>query len=226
MPLMLPSYRVIAALVGAIFIAAVLLFLGTDYYVEKTGSQYICSPSSVPEVEAILILGAYVFPDGKLSDMLRDRVAVGYELYRQGSAPKIIVSGDHGRVDYDEVNAMKDSLIGQGVPGQDVFMDHAGFSTYESIYRVRDIFQANRVIIVTQEYHLPRAIFIARALGLEAYGVPSDLHQYGSAMSAYLVREKLARNKDFWLSEIIRPQPTFLGEAIPLSGDGRATDDR
>ncbi|NMC26638.1 MAG: DUF218 domain-containing protein, partial [Syntrophomonadaceae bacterium] len=117
----------LATLAGAIFLTAALLFLGTDYYVEKTGSQYICSPSSVPEGEAILILGAYVFPDGQLSDMLRDRVTVGYELYQQGRAPKIIVSGDHGRVDYDEVNSMKDSLINQGVPGQDVFMDHAGF---------------------------------------------------------------------------------------------------
>ncbi len=226
MPFMRQYRRILAALAAAIFLAAALLFLGTDYYVEKNGSQYICSPSSVPEGEAILILGAYVFPDGKLSDMLRDRVIVGYELYQQGRAPKIIVSGDHSREDYDEVNSMKDSLIGQGVPGQDVFMDHAGFSTYESIYRVRDIFKAHRVIIVTQEYHLPRALFIARALGLESYGVPSDLHQYGSAMSAYLAREKLARNKDFWLAKIIRPQPTFLGEAIPLSGDGRATDDR
>lgn len=223
----IPNHRPpLATLAGAIFLIAALLFLGTDYYVEKTGSQYICSPSSVPEGEAILILGAYVFPDGQLSDMLRDRVTVGYELYQQGRAPKIIVSGDHGRVDYDEVNSMKDSLINQGVPGQDVFMDHAGFSTYESIYRVRDIFQPKRVIIVTQGYHLPRALFIARALGLEAYGVPSDLHRYGSAMNAYLAREKLARNKDFWLSKIIRPHPTFLGEAIPLSGDGRATDDR
>jgi len=226
MPFMHRYRRTLPALAGAIFLVLALLFLGTDYYVDKDGSQYICSPSSVPEGEAILILGAYVFPDGQLSDMLRDRVTVGFELYQQGRAPKIIVSGDHSRVEYDEVNSMKDSLIGQGVPGQDVFMDHAGFSTYESIYRTRDIFQAKRVIIVTQAYHLPRALFIARALGLEAYGVPSDLHQYGSAMSAYQTREKLARNKDFWLAKIIRPQPTFLGESIPLSGDGRATDDR
>jgi SanA protein len=199
-------------------------FLAINYYVERIEAKYIYPANKVPTADAVLILGAYVLPDGTLSDMLRDRVTVGYDLYEQGKAPKIIVSGDHGRKDYDEVNSMKNFIKREGVTGQDIFMDHAGFSTYESLYRARDIFQANKVIIVTQRYHLLRAIFIARELGLEAYGVAADLHDYGQVMAIYELREMVARNKDFWLTKI-KPQPTFLGEAIPVFGDGRITDD-
>ncbi len=202
-----------------------LTFWGVNYYVERVGAKYIYPANDVPKADAVLVLGAYVLPDGTLSDMLRDRISVGYDLYEQGKVPKIIVSGDHGRKDYDEVNSMKNFLKNDGVAGQDIFMDHAGFSTYESLYRARDIFKVKQVIIVTQRYHLLRAIFIARALGLEAYGVTSDLHDYGPAMTGYELRETVARNKDFWLT-IFKPQPTFLGEAIPVFGDGGATDDK
>jgi len=213
--------------IGFVLIMLSLLgisFLAINYYVERVGAKYIYPANGVPAADTVLILGAYVLPDGTLSDMLRDRVTIGYELYQKGKAPKIIVSGDHGRQDYDEVNSMKSFIKGKGVNGQDIFMDHAGFSTYESLYRARDIFQADKVIIVTQRYHLLRAIFIARGLGLEAYGVASDLHDYGQVMTIYELREMVARNKDFWLT-IIQPQPTFLGEAIPVFGDGGATDD-
>lgn len=202
------------------------VFVAVNNYVERGGTKYIYSPEDVPNADTVLILGAYVYPDGTLSYMLQDRVNVGFELYAQGKAPKIIVSGDHGRKDYDEVNTMKDFLKGKGVPGKDIFMDHAGFSTYESLYRARDIFQVKKVIIVTQEYHLLRAVFIARELGLEAYGVASDEHDYGQVMAAYEVREMAARNKDFWMAKVIKPQPTFLGESIPVFGDGGATDDK
>lgn len=213
-----------------LFIAAMTVIAGLtvvqiNNYVRETGSRYITEPEQAPEADAILVLGAYVSPDGTVSDVLNDRLAVGYELYEQGKAPKIIVSGDHGRKDYDEVNAMKDFLSSKNVPEEDVFMDHAGFSTYESIYRARDIFQVKKLIIVTQEYHLMRAVFIARELGLEAYGVISDKRNY-YYMSQYQLREIAARNKDFFLAKILKPEPTFLGEEIPVSGDGRATDDK
>ncbi len=203
-----------------------LVFGLTNYYVELAGDKYIFSADQVPDAEAVLVLGAYVFPDGKVSNMLNDRLTVGYELYQQGKAPRILVSGDHGRTNYDEVNSMKSYLRGKGVPSQDVFMDHAGFSTYESMYRARDIFQVKKLIIVTQHYHLQRAVFIAREMGIEAYGVASDLHNYGPVMAEYQLREMAARNKDFWLAKIIQPQPTFLGDAIPVFGDGGATDDK
>ncbi|MEQ8201418.1 MAG: ElyC/SanA/YdcF family protein [Syntrophomonadaceae bacterium] len=215
----------VAGLVGLLLVVLVAAFLAVNYYVAGVGARHMHSGQDVPKADAIIILGAYVQPDGTMSDMLKDRVTLGHELYLNGKAPRIIVSGDHGRHDYDEVNTMKDYLKNLGVGGQDIFMDHAGFSTYESLYRARDIFQAKKVIIVTQDYHLRRAVFIARELGLEAYGVASDRHDYGY-MALNEVREMAARNKDFWLAKVLKPEPTFLGEATPVFGDGRATDDR
>lgn len=209
-----------------ILILATLAFAAINAYVVFSGKQYIKTADEIPDADAVLVLGAYVFPDGTISNMLNDRLIVGYELYKLGKAPKILVSGDHGRQSYDEVNAMKAFMVNRGVQGQDVFMDHAGFSTYESIYRARDIFQVKKVIIVTQEYHLQRAVFIARELGLEACGVAADRHDYGPVMYQYRLREMMARNKDFFLAKIIKPAPTFLGEPIPVFGDGRATDDK
>ena len=215
-----------------ILISVLLLILAStsmlviNQTVESVGRNYIVNSDEVPNADAILVLGAYVFPNGTVSTMLNDRLTTGYELYEQGKAPKLIVSGDHGRKDYDEVNSMKSFLKDKGVPNQDVFMDHAGFSTYESLYRARDIFEVKKVIIVTQEYHLMRAVYVARALGLEAYGVAADKRDYGQAMKMYKIREIAARNKDFVWTSIIKPKPTFLGDAIPVMGDGKATDDK
>lgn len=196
-----------------------------NQHVESVGTKYIVNASEVTNADAILVLGAYVLPNGTVSTMLNDRLTAGYELYEQGKAPKLIVSGDHGRKDYDEVNAMKSFLKDKGVPNKDVFMDHAGFSTYESMYRARDIFKVKKVIIVTQEYHLMRAVYVARALGMEAYGVATDRRDY-RAMELYKLREIAARNKDFLWVKVIKPKPTFLGDEIPVFGDGKATDDK
>ena len=133
------------------------------------------------------------------------------------------MSGDHGQKDYNEVKAMKLEAMEQGIPSEDIFMDHAGFSTYESIFRARDVFAADKIIIVTQEYHLYRALHVANALGVEAYGVSADYHTYvGQAYRE--LREILARNKDFATS-ILKPEPTYLGDVIPVSGDGNLTND-
>ncbi|MHB8076084.1 SanA/YdcF family protein [Desulfosporosinus fructosivorans] len=196
-----------------------------NQHVETVGTKYILNASEVPNADAILVLGAYVLPNGTVSTMLNDRLTAGYELYEQKKAPKLIVSGDHGRKDYDEVNSMKSFLKDKGVPNKDIFMDHAGFSTYESMYRARDIFKVKKVIIVTQEYHLMRAVYVARALGMEAYGVATDRRDY-RAMELYKLREIAARNKDFLWAKVIKPKPTFLGDEIPVFGDGKATDDK
>ncbi|AFM40036.1 uncharacterized membrane protein [Desulfosporosinus acidiphilus SJ4] len=200
--------------------------LSINHYVEGVGSKYILKVNDIPSVDAILVLGAYVAPDGTPSPMLGDRLSEGYELYEQGKAPKLLVSGDHGRKNYDEVNAMKTYLMNKGIPGRNIFMDHAGFSTYESIYRAKDIFEVRKVIIVTQEYHLMRAVFLARAMGLEAYGVASDKHNYGEVMAYYNLREIAARNKDFLWAKVFKPKPTYLGDTIPVFGDGDATNDK
>ena len=132
----------------------------------------------MPDADCILVLGAGVRKDGSPSHMLTDRLLVGIDLYEAGAAPKLLMSGDHGQAEYDEVNTMKAYAVSAGVPGEDVFMDHAGFSTWESLIRARDVFGVRRVVIVTQEYHLYRALWIAEALGLEAVGVSADLRTY------------------------------------------------
>ena len=147
----------------------------------------------------------------------------GVSLYKAGVSARIIMSGDHGRSDYNEVGTMKEYAVNEGVPSEDIFMDHAGFSTYESLYRAKEIFGADRIIIVSQEYHLYRALYIAKALGIEAYGVSADLRSYSGQYKREL-REILARNKDFILA-IAKPVPSVLGDSISLDGSGDVTND-
>lgn len=191
----------------------------------STGDQIISSEEAakLEDIDCILVLGCFVKDDGRPSDMLFDRLTRGVELYDLGAAPKLLMSGDHGREEYDEVAAMKQFAIDEGIPSEDVFMDHAGFSTYESVYRAKEIFQADKILIVTQEYHLYRALYIANQLGVEAYGVSSDYHTYvGQFMRDF--REMLARVKDC-ATCIFKPEPTYLGDAIPIFGDGNLTND-
>lgn len=206
-------------------IGAIALFSINARVKTVTDSKIISVEESakLEDIDCIIVLGCQVKSDGSLSHMLRDRLMRGVELYKQSTAPKIIMSGDHGQKNYDEVNAMKQYAIENGVPSEDVFMDHAGFSTYETIFRAKEIFKAEKVVIVTQEYHLYRALYIAKQLGLEAYGVSADLNRY-AGQSMRDMREVLARNKDF-LKCIFKPNPTYLGEAIPVSGNGDATND-
>ena len=199
-----------------------LIFSINDWVIQSTKDFIVKQTSDLEGYDAILILGAGVNGNAP-SPMLEDRLKKGIELYFQGAASKIIMSGDHSREDYDEVNVMKDYATRTGVPGANVFMDHAGFSTYDSLYRAKEIFKANKLIIVTQEYHLPRALYIAKSLGLEVVGIPAVKTIYPGNTSREL-REVLARNKDFFLS-IIKPYPTYLGEEIPVFGDGNITND-
>ncbi len=175
-------------------------------------------------VDCILVLGCKVKDNGVPSDMLKDRLTRGIELYKVGAAPKMLMSGDHGREKYDEVGTMKQWAIDSEVPSENIFMDHAGFSTYESMYRAKEIFEADKIIIVTQEYHLYRALYIADKLGIEAYGIASDYHTY-AGQSGRELREILARCKDF-VTTVFRPEPAYLGEAIPVSGNGDITNDQ
>lgn len=207
--------------IGLVCTAAVL---GVNFYIVKSSKKYILDMDNAGEgYDCVLVLGCGVWGD-KPSHMLEDRLLVGIELCKNGASEKLLMSGDHGRDEYDEVNVMKKFATDRGLDSEDVFMDHAGFSTYESMYRARDIFKAKKVLIVTQEYHLYRAIFVARRLGLDAHGVTSDLRDYGGQIFRD-IREILARNKDL-VYTIIKPEPTYLGEAIPVQGDGNATNDK
>lgn len=207
-------------------VLGVTAVFGINAYVKGVAASRILTTqeaAQLSDVDCILVLGCLVREDGTPSHMLEDRLLRGVELFEAGAAPKLLMSGDHGREGYDEVDSMKHFAVDRGIASQDVFMDHAGFSTYESIYRAKEIFGAKKIIIVTQQYHLYRAIYIAQSLGLEAYGVHSDYRNYLN-QDKYDFREMLARVKDFGTS-ILKPEPTYLGEAIPISGDGNLTND-
>ena len=217
---------IICSLLLLLFLGMGAIF-GIDFYIKKSAAKNIITAeiaAAVSDADCILVLGCQVNPDGSPSDMLADRLKMGVELYNLGAAPKLLMSGDHGREEYNEVETMKRYAVDSGISSSDVFMDHAGFSTYESIYRAKEIFEADKIIIVTQKYHLYRALYIAEKLGIDAYGVASDYHTY-LGQSKRELREVLARNKDFVISEI-KPKPTYLGDAIPVSGNGDITNDR
>ncbi len=211
-------------LLGLLFVA-VAFFGITNAIVIGTASERIVSVDEAADADtdAIIVLGALVHPDGTPSDILKDRLDNGIALYKAGVAPKIIMSGDHGTTSYDEVQAMKRYAVEQGVPADDVFCDHAGFSTYESMYRAKHVFGADRVIVSTQTYHLYRALSDALGLGLEAEGVPSDFHTFDQQLF-WDIREIPARSKDL-LKTWLQAPPTFGGEPIDLNQSGNVTDD-
>lgn len=211
-------------IVVLIIIIAIVLIINLHVKL-STKSQIIENNNygDLKDIDCIVVLGAGIWGD-KPSPMLEDRLLQAIELYENNVSSKIIMSGDHGSEDYDEVNTMKNFAIEKGVPSENIFMDHAGFSSYESIYRAKEIFEAKRIVIVTQKYHLYRALYIANQLGLEAYGVGADPRQYVGATYREL-REILARNKDF-VKCIFKPEPTHLGDTIPVTGSGDVTNDK
>ena len=224
------TYKKILILIAACLLCAALLGTSTLLLVNahvkgSTRAQILTSEqaANLEDVDCIIVLGCLVKADGTPSDMLADRIAVGITLYQNGTSQKLLMSGDHGQKEYDEVNTRKACAMDAGVPGEDVFMDHAGFSTYETMYRAKEIFGAKKVVIVTQEYHLYRAVYIAKQLGMEAYGVSADLRTYSDQIKRD-VREMLARCKDFAMC-LFKPEPTYLGDAIPVSGNGDMTND-
>lgn len=180
-------------------------------------------------VDAILVLGAGVRADHSPTHMLEDRLLTALKLYEKEIADAIIVSGDHGQVDYDEVNVMKDYLIAHGVPSERIFMDHAGFSTYDSLYRAKAIFGVESLVVVTQEYHAYRALMIGKSLGIDATAVSAPIlatNAKGYAKQGwYSFRETVARTKDMIVC-FFRPEPKFLGEKISLSESGDCTNDK
>jgi len=211
-------------LIAGVSIAVYLITINVIFLLSS--GKYIDSSENLSDqkFDCILVLGAGVWGNSRPSPMLEDRLITAIDLYNEGVSAKILMSGDNGEEYYDEVNVMKNYAIERGVPSEDIFMDHAGFSTYESIYRAKYIFQAESILIVTQKYHLHRAVYIAKRFGLNVYGVSADRNEYLGQRYRDL-REFLARNKDFILS-IYKPEPTFLGDVIPIDGDGDVTNDK
>ncbi len=203
---------VVLALVGASLVMFVPLVIRHAEAPYMYGEVH-----DIPKTEAALVLGASV-SRGKPSPILEERAHAAVQLYLEGKVKKILVTGDNSALTHDEVTPVRKYLIEAGIPAADIFLDHAGFDTYSSMYRARDVFDASSVTIVTQDFHLPRALFIARTLGLTAYG----LHTHGSGSGNDYLREVPASFKA--LLDVARDrEPKYLGEKIPLTGDGSTT---
>lgn len=209
---------VIIAVIAMVAVNLIVIFTTNGSIADETEPELYGA-------DCIVVLGARVYSGGRLSLILKDRVDCALRLHQLGYAPKLLLSGDHGTKEYDEVNAMLEYAVERGTDPKAVFLDHAGFSTYDSIYRLKNIFKCEKIIIVTQRFHLYRALYIARSLGLEAHGVASDARAYSNWIYNEF-RESLARVKDFLLVTFIKPASKYLGEPIPISGDATKTHDK
>ena len=184
-------------------------------------NDFISNDAAEWDFDCILVLGAGLRDDGSLSNMLEDRVNTSVELYLRGVSERILMSGDHSG-DYNEVSAMKNAAIERGAKSSHIFLDHEGYSTYESLWRAKEIYGAERILIVSQEYHLSRALYIADQLGLEAYGVSADLRTYTKRIYRES-RELIASFKDLYLAASRRPVSEDY-TPISLDGDGDMYD--
>lgn len=188
----------------------VTIFASTQSYLYDTPEEY-------PVGVVAIVPGAAISKEGELSSVFIARIDMAIKLYEAGKVSKILVSGDNSTVSHNEVNPARMYLLSKGILDQDIFLDHAGFDTYSSMYRARDIFEVSSVIVTTQSFHLPRAVFIARRLGIDAYGVRADVE---NLLFRNYIREMLATEKAV-LDLIFHRVPKFLGDGIPITGDGR-----
>ena len=212
--------KTVIKLVIIFALSLLLIVLLVNMYVGYYSQHYIFQNSAeIPKTQVVLILGAGVFSDGRLTATLQDRVDTAILLYKDDHAKKILVAGDNSRVEYNEVNAVQKYLEKEGVSPEDIFLDHAGFNTYDSMYRAKEIFEVDSMIITTQEFHLARSVYIARKLGIDAYGLAADKRKYLLKNS---VRELFATAKSF-TDVLIGTKPRYLGEKIPITGDGQVT---
>lgn len=218
------NYKKLIKLSAFVLIVLVLFVLVANTTVWVKSRRYVYSNvTDVPVCYTAIVLGAKVFSNGIPSDFLQDRLDVAIELYQSKKVTRFLLSGDHGTTSYDEVNSMKSYLLKHGIDTKDIFLDHAGFDTYNSMIRAKEIFQITDAIIVSQEFHLSRAIYIARSKGLEAYGIQADKRNY-SSLNRLKFRELLAKVKAF--GEVtLNAKPKYLGTPIPITGDSKLSYD-
>ncbi len=208
---------------GILVVLAGLAVLVPNLIVIQGAKAYIVqTPEEAPQAQAAIILGARIWVDGSPMDMLRDRLETGVRLYEQGKVDKLLLSGEHEQVPYNQVDTMLEYVLGRGVPPEDVFTDNAGLSTYDTMYRARDVFQVESALIVTQDFHLSRAVYTARHLGLDAIGVVADLETYRD-YAPNAAREVLARVNAIIELHMTRPDPAESGQPLPITGDGRTS---
>ena len=197
---------------------AILLILAViliNLNVASIGQPYIFTEmEKLPQAETVLVLGASVYRNKILSDMLKDRADTAIELYKAGKIRNFLISGDNRQKNYNETATIEKYLLSQAIPQEKIFLDYAGFDTYDSLYRARDIFKVENIIIATQNFHLPRAVYLARQLGLDAYGFRADKRGYKNIW-LNIGREKLANVKAFFDINL-DSKPQFLGQEIPI----------
>lgn len=213
--------KLVAGLVaGFAFLGVAVVLVSNALVLLGTRAEITDRPDQAPRAQVAIVLGAKVQPDGQMSAMLADRVSTGARLYLEGKVDRILASGDHGTRGYDEVNAMRQGLLDAGVPDRDIFTDHAGFDTWSSMVRAQKVFGVQSALVVTQGFHLPRAVWLGERAGLDVHGVSSDLRGYGRQNRRSSVREWLARPKAVQ-EVVVGRDPQFLGPQIPITGDGR-----
>ena len=206
------------AVAGAIGLVLVIALLNA--YVLTSGGESTSEVDEAPSVEVAIVPGALVEPDGDMSTMLADRVEQASRLWHAGKVEKILVSGDHHRWAYDEPGTMRKALVRDGVPPRLVFEDHAGVDTWSTMFRAREIFGVREALVVTQGFHMPRALFLADEAGIEATGVVSDLHPYGVQGKKSGAREVLSRLKA--VADVTLEVDATSGPQIPIAtSDGR-----
>lgn len=185
-------------------------------WVDASYAPLIFNAEEAPARRVAIVLGARVYPDGRLSGMLRDRVDTAVELYKQGKVRKLLMTGDNSHVDYNEPSAMRDYAVAQGVPLVDIQPDYGGRRTYDSCYRARDIFQVDEAVIVTQAFHLPRALFLCNSLGVDAVGVTADRQRYDPRSIGYSELREVPALLSALVDIVRRSPPPVLGEPIPI----------
>jgi vancomycin permeability regulator SanA len=198
------------AAAGATILLALLLVAAVG---GTTSGRLYQTPAEVPPARVAVVFGAGLRPDGTPTPMLADRIQAAVDLYHAGRVHKLLMTGDNSRGDYNEVAAMRRYAEQRGVPAADITLDYAGFSTYESCYRAQAIFGVTQAVLVTQRYHLPRAVYTCLHLGIDATGLGTpDWEVYPQRlMLTYSAREALATLNALWQVHVTRPAPTFLG---------------
>lgn len=213
----------ISVVLSVIIFLCFAIFIFANYRVVSISKKYIYQNIyDLPTAQTALVLGAGVKSNGQLSDILRDRADTAIELYRNKIVSKILATGDNGTIHYNETQAMEKYFLENSIPSKDLFLDYAGFDTYDSMYRARDVFEAESLIVVTQNFHLSRAVYFGRTLGMDVYGISSDRQTY-RGIRWFKFRESLARVKGFF-DILFHAKPKFLGTPIPLSGVGQHHD--
>ncbi len=166
--------------------------------------------------DVALVLGAGIRPDGTPTPVLAERVRTGVELYQRGAVRKLIMSGDNSRVGYDEVTAMKDLAVSLGVSSGDVLLDYAGFTTMNSCVRLRKVFGQTRAIVVSQRFHLARAIHLCRFAKIDTIGVSAPDPRSPGGRWESTVREVPASTLAWWSVHVFGAEPKFLGPGIDI----------